>query len=88
MCTTAHRLTTVSLLILTVALMPVRVMAGDWPIFRGPQHNGISSERHWGEDWANCALKVRWTTAVGMGSSTVAVADGRLSHGGRPLRRR
>ena len=36
------RLATMSLLILMVALMPVRVMAGDWPIFRGPQHNGIS----------------------------------------------
>jgi len=67
-----------SLLILMVALMPVRVMASDWPIFRGPKHNGISSERHWGEDWANCSLKVRWTKAVGVGSSTVAVAAGRL----------
>ena len=52
--------------------------AGDWPIFRGPRHNGISTERHWGEDWANCSLKVKWTQSVGLGSSAVAVADGRL----------
>jgi len=66
------------LLILMAGLRTVRVTASDWPIFRGPQHNGISSERHWGEDWANCSLKVKWTKAVGMGSSTVAVAAGRL----------
>ncbi|MEN6574813.1 MAG: PQQ-binding-like beta-propeller repeat protein [Phycisphaerales bacterium] len=76
--TRTYRLTMMSFLILMGALMPVHVMASDWPIFRGPQHNGISSERHWGEDWANCSLKVRWTKTVGMGSSTVAVADGRL----------
>ncbi len=73
-----HRLTTMSLLILIAGLRTVRVTAGDWPIFHGPQHNNVSSERHWGEDWANCSLKVRWTKAVGMGSSAVVVADGRL----------
>jgi hypothetical protein len=76
--TRTYRLATMSLLILIAGLRTVRVTAGDWPIFHGPQHNNISSERHWGEDWANCSLKVRWTKTVGMGSSTVVVADGRL----------
>jgi outer membrane protein assembly factor BamB len=76
--THTYRLATMSLVTLMAGLMPVRATADDWPIFRGPRHNGISSERHWGEDWANCALKVQWTKAVGLGSSTVAVAAGRL----------
>jgi outer membrane protein assembly factor BamB len=76
--TRAYGFATISLLILMVGLMPIHAMADDWPIFHGPRHNGISPERHWGEDWANCSLKVKWTAAVGMGSSTVTVASGRL----------
>lgn len=78
MATRTYRLAALSLLILIGSLSTVRVTAHDWPIFHGPQHNNISSERHWGEDWANCSLKVRWTRTVGMGASAVVVADGRL----------
>ena len=75
-----HKLKTTPLLalILLAGLAAVRATANDWPIFRGPRHNGISYERHWGGDWANCTPQVRWTQAMGMGSSTVAVAAGRL----------
>jgi outer membrane protein assembly factor BamB len=70
--------TTPLTLILLAGLVVVRATASDWPIFRGPQHNGISTERHWGEDWANCTFKIRWTKSVGLGASAVSVADGRL----------
>jgi outer membrane protein assembly factor BamB len=65
-------------LILLMALLTAPATADDWPLFRGPNHNGISHERHWGEDWANCTFKVRWTKPVGLGASAVAVAGGRL----------
>ncbi len=73
-----HKFAAMSPLILMACLMTVHAAASDWPIFRGPQHNGISDERHWGEDWANCSMKVRWTQSVGLGASSVAVVDGRL----------
>ncbi len=73
------RFATISLLALGfMGWVAVPARAVDWPIFRGPRHNGISYERHWGEDWANCSFKVKWTQSVGLGASSVAVADGRL----------
>jgi outer membrane protein assembly factor BamB len=72
------KLKTTLSLILLAGLMAVRATASDWPIFRGPNHNGISDERHWGEDWANCTMKVRWTKPVGLGASAVSVVGGRV----------
>lgn len=73
------RFMTISLLALwTTGLMAVHARADDWPHWRGPQHNGISQERHWGGDWATCEPRVRWTQQVGTGFSSLAVAEGRL----------
>jgi outer membrane protein assembly factor BamB len=52
------------------------VWANDWPQWRGPARNGISSEpisRHWAAE----GPKVRWAAWVGTGFSGVAVAQGR-----------
>jgi len=51
--------------------------AGDWPIYRGPNHNGISEETDWQGDWGDASPKVLWRASVGTGSSSVVVADGR-----------
>lgn len=51
--------------------------AGDWPIYRGPNHNGISEEIDWHGDWGDAGPKVLWRASVGTGSSSVVVADGR-----------
>ena len=51
--------------------------AGDWPIYRGPNHNGISNEVDWRAEWGDAGPQVLWRTAVGTGSSSVVIADGR-----------
>ncbi len=51
--------------------------AGDWPCWRGPTRDGISSET--GLNWKPGAnrLPVLWRASVGKGFSSVAVAGGR-----------
>ena len=51
--------------------------AGDWPNYRGPNHNGISDEVDWQGDWGDAGPKVLWQASVGTGSSSVVIADGR-----------
>ena len=55
----------------------VAARAGDWPNYRGPNHNGISDEIDWEADWGDAGPKVLWEASVGMGSSSVVIADGR-----------
>lgn len=54
------------------------LMAGDWPAFRGPQGNGVSSEPsvplEWGPD-----RNIRWKTKLpGPGNSSPIVSGGRV----------
>ncbi len=65
-------------LFLQVLLMNVCAMADDWPHWRGPQHNGISSETDWMGDWPACQPVILWEQEVGSGFSSIVVADGRL----------
>jgi len=53
-----------------------RLYAGDWPHWRGPTYDGISTERIPAE--LPSALPVLWQTNVGIGFSTVSVKDGRV----------
>ncbi|MCA9264069.1 MAG: PQQ-binding-like beta-propeller repeat protein [Planctomycetales bacterium] len=55
----------------------VAATAGDWPNYRGPNHNGISNEVDWQADWGNAGPKVLWRASVGTGSSSVVIAAGR-----------
>ena len=52
-------------------------VAGDWPIYRGPNHNGISNEKLNASGWPKNGPKTLWKANVGIGFSSVAVADGR-----------
>ncbi|MGE3310143.1 MAG: PQQ-binding-like beta-propeller repeat protein [Limisphaerales bacterium] len=58
------------------AHQPVR--SGDWPQWRGPDRNGISSETAWQHTWPADGPKVAWKAEVGLGYSSVVVADKRL----------
>lgn len=49
----------------------------DWPAFRGPHRNGISTEQNWLTKWPADGPKRLWTANVGLGYSSIAVADGR-----------
>jgi len=53
-------------------------MALDWPQWLGPARNGISAETGWSADWPKDGLPVAWSSEVGAGYGSVAVADGRL----------
>ena len=52
--------------------------AADWPSWRGPEGNGISKETTWSSDWGSNGPAKVWTTNVGVGFSTVAVAADRV----------
>ncbi len=69
---------TISIVVSLTALMPVCTEADDWPNWRGPQHNGISSETDWIGDWPAFEPVIRWEQQVGTGFSSIVVAGGRL----------
>jgi len=52
-------------------------MADDWPMYRGPNHDGISRETDWKADWGDTGPKVIWKASVGTGSSSVTTSDGK-----------
>lgn len=52
--------------------------ADDWPNWRGPDYNGISSETDWQADWPDADPELIWEAEVGIGFATVSVADGRV----------
>ncbi|MHC4355064.1 MAG: outer membrane protein assembly factor BamB family protein [Planctomycetota bacterium] len=51
--------------------------AADWPNYRGPDYNGITNETDWKSNWGDSGPKVLWKKSVGIGFSSVTVADGR-----------
>ena len=64
--------------IISVVMMCVSavVFAADWPNWRGPNYDGISTET----DWDSEALKtpdVAWRAQIGTGFSAISVADGK-----------
>lgn len=53
-------------------------LAEDWPHWRGPDFNGISKETGWTTQWPKEGPRQMWKASVGVGFSSVAVANGRL----------
>ena len=51
--------------------------AGDWPQWRGPERNGISSEKV-SAVWPAEGPKVLWQASVGTGFSSLSVSQGRV----------
>ncbi len=50
----------------------------DWPQYGGLQRNFISEETGWNTDWATKEPVVAWSHEIGIGFSSMAVADGRV----------
>ena len=65
---------------LGVALLTLAAttLADDWPFFRGPNHNGVSTESGWTTDWPDSGPKIAWRKNVGIGVSSVVVAGNRV----------
>jgi len=62
-----------------------RPSSEDWPQWRGPQRNGVSVESNWQDRWSGEGPTVAWRAKVGLGFSSVVVAQGRvftLGHAG------
>lgn len=51
--------------------------SSDWPHWRGPNYDGISTETGVRLDWPAAGPKVAWRAKVGVGFSSFAVADGK-----------
>ena len=55
------------------------VRAADWPQFRGPNRDGICTEKGLLKSWPDGGPKLLWEmSGLGTGYSTVAIADGKL----------
>ncbi|MES2707339.1 MAG: PQQ-binding-like beta-propeller repeat protein [Verrucomicrobiota bacterium] len=52
--------------------------ADDWPDFLGPKRRGISAETEWRKDWGRAEPEVAWKLQVGVGSSSMSIAGGKL----------
>ncbi|MCG8587027.1 MAG: PQQ-like beta-propeller repeat protein [Pirellulales bacterium] len=53
-------------------------LAADWPQYRGPAGDGVSSASITNTDWASKPPKVLWKVPTPLGFSSMAVADGRV----------
>ncbi len=51
-------------------------VAGDWPHWRGPNRDGISTETNW-DPYALNDVKIAWQAEIGIGYSSVSVANGK-----------
>jgi outer membrane protein assembly factor BamB len=52
--------------------------ANDWPCFRGPERNSISTEKDWDPAALSKKVKMAWSGNVGEGYSAVSIKDGKL----------
>lgn len=65
--------------LLVVALVSVPLAAEDWPQFRGPNRDGVSTEKGLLQSWPEGGPPLEWTAkGLGGGYSTVSVAKDRI----------
>jgi len=64
--------------ILLLCLWPSPALGEDWPNWRGPARNGVSSETQWRHTWTVDVPKILWKENIGVGFSATSVANGLL----------
>ncbi len=52
--------------------------AADWPNYRGPNHDGITSETNWSANWPTSGPKQLWKKSIGIGFSSMTISNGRV----------
>ena len=57
--------------------------AEDWPCWRGPKHDGVSTEKGWLTNWPKDGLKQVWKFELGPGHAIPAVCGGKVYVQGR-----
>jgi outer membrane protein assembly factor BamB len=60
------------------ALICSTAPAADWPNWRGPNYNGISSETGWNAHWQDDEHKILWEASLGAGFASMAVSNGKV----------
>ena len=65
----------VIVLAILVSSAMVAVHAGEWTMYRGPDHTGISKETGWFD--ASAGMTVLWEKKIGTGYSSIAIGGGR-----------
>jgi outer membrane protein assembly factor BamB len=64
---------------IAVLLLGSHAGADDWPQFRGPKRDGVSTEKGLLKEWPKDGLKPVWSFKnAGLGFSSMAIADGKL----------
>ena len=66
------------LALLALGTLGPSVGAADWPQFRGPDRDGISTETGLLRAWPAGGPKVLWSTKVGQGYAAAAIVGGRV----------
>lgn len=76
----SRKISTLIIVILAVFLCAngTIVKAADWPIYRGPNHNGITSETDWNGNFPSSGPRQLWKKSVGIGFSTMTISNGRV----------
>jgi len=59
-------------------LWALHAVAAEWPIYRGVNHDGISSETGWAVSFPGDGPAVLWEAEVGIGFASFVVADGKV----------
>ncbi len=59
-------------------LVGASARGADWYRWRGPDLNGISTEKGWSANWPDEGPKKLWKTSVGTGFSSMSVSQGRV----------
>src|SRR4051812_8341076 len=72
----------VRLLLVLILISLAAARADDWPQFRGPTRDGVSAEKNWRAVWAAEGPPVAWKAEVGLGFSSIVVANGRAATAG------
>jgi outer membrane protein assembly factor BamB len=61
-----------------ILLSTLPVFAADWANWRGPTHDGVSTETGWQATWPAEGPKQLWKKSIGIGFSSLTVSKGRL----------
>ncbi|MFC1793029.1 PQQ-binding-like beta-propeller repeat protein [Planctomycetota bacterium] len=62
----------------TLAIICTTAHAADWPNYRGPNYDGISTETDWSASWPESGPKVLWKASLGIGFASMSVSNGKV----------
>lgn len=71
----------VHVLVLGLCLLVIvysTAQAADWPNYRGPNYDGISSETGFSSSWPESGPKVLWKYSLGIGFASMSVSNGKV----------